>query len=304
MITIVGGVYQEDCMHPHWHEIYGSAGRAASALAAFGCPAQLCSYANEETREVLEVRAALESFSLDLVDAPRTPRFSYTHGLASPKIQHLEPRRPSIQIQADKVVLFGFIEGEAIVHANYVVYDPQNTIDPQPFRKNGSSARHLAVVLNRSEACTLGGLCDGTPSELAEAIFSTSGAEVVVLKLGAFGAMVFDGQSEVLIPAYQTEAVWKIGSGDTFVAHFAYHWMEKGLPPAEAASLASKGTAYYCNTQGFPTLKQLTRFAPLPVNLSGRFRAGYVPNVYLASPFFTLAQLWLVEEIRSTLLSM
>ncbi|WP_431273193.1 nucleoside 2-deoxyribosyltransferase [Variovorax ureilyticus] len=38
-----------------------------------------------------------------------------------------------------------------------------------------------------------------------------------------------------------------------------------------------------------------------PVVPSAQFLAGRVPKVYLAAPFFTLAQLWLVEQTRTQL---
>src|SRR6185437_7667073 len=49
-------------------------------------------------------------------------------------------------------------EGDAVVHAEWAVYDPQNEQASEPFRANGSSADHLALVLNNFEAGRMAGL--------------------------------------------------------------------------------------------------------------------------------------------------
>jgi len=35
MITVVGGVYREVCIRPQTYEVFGSAGRAAAAIAEY-----------------------------------------------------------------------------------------------------------------------------------------------------------------------------------------------------------------------------------------------------------------------------
>ena len=70
----------------------------------------------------------------------------------------------------------------------------------------------------------------------------------------------------------------------------------------EAALQASKATAYYCETEGFITPERLKNYSPSPIVLSEQFKKGCKPKVYLAGPFFTLAQpLWLIEEARKNL---
>ena len=44
------------------------------------------------------------------------------------------------------------IDGTAVVNAKYAVFDPQNADCPESFKSNGSTAEHLALVLNRYEA--------------------------------------------------------------------------------------------------------------------------------------------------------
>jgi hypothetical protein len=298
-IHLVGGLYRELCMRPGWREIYGSAGRAASAIAAAGGNVCLHGYADTIAEDALKQRAVLEQFKVDLTSVPDATTFHYVHGLATPTITAQSLQQTNLVIKQERVVRFGMLEGDAVVHAAWAVYDPQNVSTPVHFFQNGSTADHLALVLNRYEAKVLSGV-DGTPEQMAQALAAAGGAEVVIIKLGPQGALVYTKDAASYIPAYHTEKVWKIGSGDTFVANFAYHWM-LGKPAAEAANQASRATAYYCEYNGFAGVKQLEKYAPSPVVLSQRCQEGYRPSVYLAGPFFTLAQLWLVEQAREQL---
>lgn len=286
-------------MRPGWREIYGSASRAASAIAASGGKVYLHGYADSIADEVLKQRGAVEGFELELTVVPDATTFHYVHGLATPTIAAQPRQVDELTITQKRVIRFGMLEGDAVVHATWAVYDPQNVFAPVHFTQNGSTATHLALVLNRYEARVLSGV-DGSPEQVAQALTSSGGAEVVIIKLGPQGALVYTNGVASYIPAYRTERVWKIGSGDTFVANFAYHWMS-GKSAADAAALASRATAYYCEFKGFAAQTQLESYAPQPVILSPRCRDGYRPKVYLAGPFFTLAQLWLVEQAREQL---
>jgi nucleoside 2-deoxyribosyltransferase len=105
----------------------------------------------------------------------------------------------------------------------------------------------------------------------------------------------------VEVPACRTERVWKIGSGDCFAAHFANAWIHDGLTPANAADVASRATAYYCETQGFPTKENLSACTFPPIELSADYLEGRQHQVYLAGPFFDLMQIWMVEQAQTNL---
>ncbi|MCW5260593.1 nucleoside 2-deoxyribosyltransferase [Verminephrobacter eiseniae] len=184
------------------------------------------------------------------------------------------------------------------------IRNPQNATDPRPFHENGSTARNLVLVLNHQEASLITGMADATAEEMARRLLESHGATVVVIKCGPRGALVFDGKTVVEVPAYRSKEVWKIGSGDNFVAHFAHHWLQHNRSCFESADLASKATAFYCESRAFATPESLAAFNPSPIVVSARYAAGWRPTVYLAGPFFTLAQLWQVEEARDNLLSM
>jgi hypothetical protein len=192
------------------------------------------------------------------------------------------------------------LEGDGVVVADQAVYDPQDATSPALFGDNGSQARRLAIVLNRHEAQLLVGPMESTHA-LAMNVLTRSGAEAVVIKNGGRGAVVLERGRSDEVPAYRSNNVWKIGSGDNFAAHFAVRWMLEGKSAADSANLASLATAYYCDTRGFADDDLLRAYAPPPVRPSPRCLAGYVPRVYLAGPFFTLAQLWLVTQARNDL---
>lgn len=305
MITIVGGVYRERCMRPAWDDIYGSAGRAATAIARFGGSIELHACVDSMGRTVVDARAAAEGFKFIATDAAAGVTFEYIHGLATPDIRRGSDPDIVLNVNAEKVLRFGMIDGTAVVDADYAVYDPQDADAPESFHANGSQAKHLAIVLNRYEANSLlPGSSSLTSRELATALAEKEKAEVVVIKLGPLGALVYDNGHISEVPAYRTARVWKIGSGDTFAAHFALGWLDNGLSAHEAAKTASIATAFYCESQGFPDQALLDGFKPKALRPSERYRTGHAPKVYLAGPFFTLAELWLVGQARRDLLAM
>lgn len=303
MLTIVGGIYREICMRPQWDEVYGSAGRAVSAIARLGGEVELQGYLDAGLAPAMQARAREEGFTLCSTPLPRSAAFSYTHGLAVPQI-YRPVKQPDLRVQGEKILRFGMLEGTAVVDADYAVYDPQNVAGPEPFASNGSRAKHLALVLNFYEAVQL--LDEGRlePEEITKRLAAQQGAEVVVLKMGPKGALVYHQGTHHLVPAYTTSRVWKIGSGDQFAANFAYVWMEERRPPVEAAERASRATAFYAQHRGYPTVAELDAFAPAPLVVSKNYEEGRAPTVYLAGPFFTLSQLWVVEQARNCLRDM
>jgi len=291
-------------MRPQWQEVFGSAGRAASAIASMGATVDLHSYFDRTTRDVIESRGALEGINIYPTPIEEAIGFDYHHGLETPRIYGPKEQFAPLRVNADKLIRFGMLEGDAVVHGDRVVYDPQNASEPKPFSSNGSTARQLAVVLNRHEAGLLSGMPDAPVQDMADALLLKNAAQVVIIKQGPLGALVHDGVSVHTVSAYQSERVWKIGSGDNFVAHFAYRWLHEGRSAAESADMASKATAYYCQTKGFATPRSFSAFFPAPITPSARYAAGHKPVVYLAGPFFTLAQLWVVEQARADLSAM
>ncbi|MDX4006093.1 nucleoside 2-deoxyribosyltransferase, partial [Pseudomonas aeruginosa] len=65
MISVSGGVYYEQCMCPTWQELFGSGGRAATAIARLGGAVNLTTYTDSTAESILRLRAALEGFTLE-----------------------------------------------------------------------------------------------------------------------------------------------------------------------------------------------------------------------------------------------
>jgi nucleoside 2-deoxyribosyltransferase len=71
------------------------------------------------------------------------------------------------------------------------------------------------------------------------------------------------------------------------------------MDAVEAARLSSLYTAYYCNSRSLPLPISLAEFSPPPVVLD---RSNLTSaQVYLAGPFFSMAERWMIEETRNVL---
>ena len=301
MITIVGGSYREVCHEPVWNELYGSGLRAVMALADLSDGLTYHTLVGPDERQELENKIRYAQATLHVTSLPATVHFVYDHPLATPNIypsiERLILQKQQLTVSATNVLVYGILEGESIIDGDYVVYDPQSPNNPQPFKSSGSRAQHLALVLNRGEAYQLTQLTD--VGERGQYLL-TQGVEVVIIKQGSAGATVFTAHETTHVPAYRTSTVWPIGSGDIFSAIFAHYWMEGRQSPAIAAGAASLATAYYCQTQA-PTIPRETaelhnlHLPELPT--TGHRRK----NIYLAGPFFTMAERWLINESRRAL---
>ena len=302
-IHVVGGVYGERCVHPRYNDVYGSAGRAALAIATVGSPAVLHSYMNHITLEFMREKAGfLDSLRVVPTQIEGQVSFLYINDMAAPEILGVPASpHPPIEVEGDRVVRFGMLEGDAVVKAKWAVHDPQNVRQPVPFHANGSTADHLALILNSHEAATMAGTPGAPVEEMADTIARQPGAEVVVVKKGPQGALVRTSKGTTQVPAYRSSRVWKVGSGDCFVAHFANAWMHENRPPEEAADRASRATAFYCENQGFPTPDDISDPARAAVQVSDGCRRGELRQVYLAGPFFDLMQVMLLEQTRANL---
>jgi nucleoside 2-deoxyribosyltransferase len=291
-ITIAGGVYHESCVWPDWNQIYGSGGRAAAAISGHVEKVTLQTYAAVQIAEQFAKNVARTyGFNFTPTSSEQAISFDYFHCLSIPMIKpapSLIRQNKSLRVSADIVLRFGMMEGSACVEANRCVYDPQSAFMPENFSDNGSEVDRLAIVANRGEIVRLGGNND--PIESARNLIR-GGAEVVVMKAGVEGAYVVEGENVSAVLPFQSDRVWTIGSGDVFAAMFSAAWAVHGLLPVDAARFASRAVAEYANTMALPIpLRTVLSDSKLP---EIRARPG---KTYLAGPFFTLGQRWLVDE--------
>ncbi len=300
-IAIVGGLYVEHCIQPLWSAVYGSAGRAAQCITSL-IDGKISLYGYVAT----EIQKEVESLALDceaiLIPASSSQAicFDYLHPLSTPIISPAISRiaaNNAIEVNADIVLRYGMLEGDAVTRSRLAVYDPQSAFNVRRFSDNGSRAEALAIVMNRYEARAMTGI--GDPSEAAKSLIRSGEAVVVIVKMGSQGALVVTPDRTEFVPIYETERVWKIGSGDVFSATFAALWACQAMSAVEAADLASRATAYYCQNRSSPSpsVDELRKMDNRPCHLTNG-------TVYLASPFFDLGQRWLVEEARSILQSL
>ncbi len=302
-LTVVGGIYVEKCVCPADDVIFGSGGRAAATLKSLDADVSLVSFVGNDAKAAIEYEAEFSwRIPLQQYEIAETVSFEYYHGLAVPIIR--PPTlpfvdAPQIQVSADAILQFGMLESDAIVHGEYVVFDPQNPSSPHTFSEHGSTADHLAYVLNAQEARALAGESDSLVA--AKRLLSDDGAEVVVVKSGARGAQVVTGESVEIVPAFETPRTWPIGSGDVFAAVFAHYWATGRLDPVAATRYASRAAALYCSTREVPVnVDRLTaRIFEYPEIEPTRY--SHDATIYLAGPFFTMGQLWLVDEARQAL---
>ncbi|WP_138992756.1 PfkB family carbohydrate kinase [Larkinella sp. C7] len=304
MINIVGGTYQEFCFEPFWEETYGSGLRACLTVLALDQTQAVYyhTFADKPRAQFLEtLERQFDNLSLDINGSRLTPSFYYDHPLSTPRIHPrpdtLDKTDHKITLEGDQILLYGMIEGNATVKGKKVVYDPQSPANPQPFSSTGSTADELIIVINFSEAKAI---CKTDDIEgIKNFFFTYEGAYAIIIKMGPQGAYVFakDGYN-IIIPVFETNYVWPIGSGDVFAASFSYYWFS-GKSLEDAAMKASLATAAYCSTRGLPSVEiNSSAFKPLSITQKPS------KPVYLAGPFFTFAERWLIDQIRTILLGL
>lgn len=297
-ITIVGGVYLEYCEWPSWDMVWGSGGRAAAAVAGSQIDdVRLISYLDNDTKARFAPFADLYGFKLETIERDCPISFDYVHPLSVPVIRPTFgtiPANPPIEITSDIVLRFGMLEGTGIINADTCVYDPQSAFGAEPFDRNGSTAKRLAIVANSSE---IQAMCQSaTALAGARDLIANSIADVVVVKSGIDGAFVVTERGTDNIPAFGAQNIFKIGSGDVFAASFAAFWAVHDMDPVQAGRLASIAVSDYVESRELPirSSEDLARSKKLPLKACR-------DQVYLAGPFFTMAQRWLINEARRSL---
>lgn len=314
MLHIAGGTYLEYCKEPYWRQLYGSGGRAAAAVSELANGVVLWTYISEQQRPTLDALATNFGFTVQTSEVADTVSFSYQHGLAVPEI-HPEPQHlhsvATLHVHADMILRFGFLEGDAEVHGKRVVYDPQSISHPAPFASNGSTAEQLVIVANMREAIGLAATTiqahiagqnnTGGAETIGWSVLTEHNADAIIIKQGSIGATLVTLTDTHFIPPIKTSKVWPIGSGDVFAAAFAHAWAEQEHELHEAAEWAARATAYYCESRVLPLPKDPNQLPTRSVSYPGGSIPATTPLVYLAGPFFTMAQRWLINQARSAL---
>lgn len=230
--------------------------------------------------------------------------------------------RFSVPARLDNVLVYSLIEilNKPSFKAKRVVYDPQAGKRAELFSSYECDVDSLAIVCNLEEARAMAariGLKNAkqrTPNALGKAILKHENADAVIVKMGFAGAhVVTAGSGRNNVPAFKGDRVFGIGTGDIYSAVFAAFWAEYGTDVFDAARLASIATGYYCNmaydllrTPVIPPDVDALANSLTPANVdrmndNGTPRSPKNKKVYLAGPFFNLAQIWLVNECHRCL---
>lgn len=303
MIHVVGGCYLEICMSPEISQFYGSGGRAATALADRVAVTLHTGQGPGRERELKRL-AALGGFNLEVTPVPIDGTFGYVHPLQSSQINPARgsfdrTTRVTLHAPGEVALVFGMYEAQPVVTAGTIIYDPQDGAVPVPYHQTQCRALdRLAILMNAGEALTWTNAASLEDAGLQ--LLRDNRASVVIIKAGPRGALVFQSgsASPVSVPAFRSSAMFGIGSGDIFAAAFTYYWGERGDPPEEAAIRASRSVSHYVETRS----DRLATDTELGVD---RDPVSITPgSVYLAGPFFTMAQRWLVEEAKDQLLQL
>jgi len=212
-----------------------------------------------------------------------------------PRADYLYSQKKTIDVEDENVLVFGMVDADFKVRGGKVVYDPQTTVMIPSFRETGSQADALVLVLNSSEAKAMSGKVD--IKEQRDVIFEQEQCYAVVIKQGARGAVLFRGKDDegITVPVYMTPKVNSIGSGDIFTSTFAYMWFS-GYPLEEAAQTASKAVACFVAKHQIAGIRNALEKFKYPA-----FQYKEKGQIYLAGPFFTFTQRWLINEFYSAL---
>lgn len=295
MLNIIGGSYVENCIDPPYKELYGSGLRAAAALSQKGFEITFYSLISEDLKDLAELKSKTFGYHCNYRTISSTIEFDYYHPLALPEIINYDRTSPIHQLDIREYgdfLCYGMLEANFVFQGDYVVYDPQNF---KSFKETGSKAKHLAIILNKKEALHFASTQSDNLSIIGNEILHTENAEVVIIKNGAKGALVINREGIFEIPVFATTYVWPIGSGDIFSGIFAWQWIIEKKSAREAAFYASRMAANFCQSIQLPIREPIEPLLPRKINKGTN-------KIYLAGPFFTVADRWLVNEIRNILI--
>lgn len=298
--SIVGGSYIECCSQYDRKELFGSGLRALSVFHAFdkNFPVTFITCTGSQAK-FIEARYNTDNTTLSIYKTANDVAFYYEHPFRlmqiTPRMDLLYQDRLLLMTESDNILVFGMVEADFCVKGKKVVYDPQTCVLPQSFKNSKSTAEQLVFCLNSHEAKAMTG-CD-TLENQRNSLFNTENCTALIIKDGSHGANVFESIDDpgTNIPVFMTNHVCSIGSGDVFSSSFAYFWFN-GYSIQDSAQLASKSVACFVESGKTNTIpKMLDEFHFPPLITSQR------RQIYLAGPFFSYSQRWLVNEFYNAL---
>lgn len=308
-MIVVGGTYEERVTIPAREDVAGSGLRAAAALRSQAA-VRLATALDPLTATAAHSAFATLSIEAAVVERDEPVGFRYFTPVSSPSIDGPSASYGGVLTADDDVALiFGMVEtGSREIRAGRAVLDPQRPRDLAALDLSDITADELTVVANAREARALAPAA-ASLAVAARQILGSSGATAVVVKDSARGCLVLTaaGTTVTKVGPYPTRSVWPVGSGDVFAAGYASAW-GSGADPVEAARVASGSAAWWCGTRVHQVPAAILAGTPVDQVLDDAAAELVPPDapplVYLAAPFFSLADRWLVETCRSVLLGL
>ncbi|WP_085901612.1 PfkB family carbohydrate kinase [Kiloniella majae] len=305
-IHIIGGTYKEYCSWPEHKTLQGSAGRAALCLSQLTPKTTIKLHARIAANDqalLEETFAFTNNCELIVSNCKKTTKFDYFHPLSEPIVTpHItRGKLPTFDLSSDEfdsAIVFGMIETTPKVKCRVAVYDPQNTYNPILFSETGSTAETLIYVTNNNELSQFyinEKSSVDTIEIMANWLLKKEKASAIIVKCGQRGVFVHSKNENNWVPPYKTETIFPIGSGDSFVAAFTFYWLIKKLSLTDAARMSSIAAAYYVSHRIMNNEEGLNLFEKNldPIKLNSKKK-----KVYLAGPFFTLPELWMINEAK------
>lgn len=283
--------------------------RAACILAGFGSAITLSTVTGPGLTGDFEDIARRKGITLESKPGSVDIWFRYRHPLAKPDVYPalVPPTTYQSDVVAEHALVFGMLEGRPKVSAKRAVYDPQDGFRARPFHENGSTAEELLIIASLSEGRAL--TAEEEPEKVAAALQGSGKCVGVIIKCGPQGALVATATSQLWIRPFPSKRVWKIGSGDVFSAAFTRAWLQEGISILDAAWFASRTVAEYVGTRAESfdpdCLQRIREDAKAAAGkTTTTVRAIPDASIYLAGPFFTTNEQWLVDEARFALREM
>jgi nucleoside 2-deoxyribosyltransferase len=280
--------------------------RAASILAGLGDRVTLHTVNGPDLRTEFPGICARKGITVRATTAGSDIWFRYRHPLSKPDVypSFVPNTSDRAEVDAECLLVFGMIEGRPKATAKRAIYDPQDGHKAKPFAGNGSSATELVILASLAEGRALTNKL--SPEEIADELLASPSCVAAVIKCGPQGALVATRGTRTWIGCFPSTRMWKIGSGDVFSAAFAHKWLAESAAPLDAAWFASRMVAEYVSTrQEVFSAERMRSIRSDAVEAARQDNARpiFPPNaqIYLAGPFFTTAQQWLVDETRFAL---
>lgn len=293
-IIIVGGTYREYCHSPYWNELYGSGLRAAIIHGKLGNKIEFHTACSKKHEYLLKYLANKNSFKVFVKENATTTSFEYLHSLSIPIQRDISTCDNFIIDGDNNFLVFGLLECSFKIKGNKVVYDPQSPNNPIHFENTNSMAKELVIVCNETEFFKLGQSCDYY--ECAHNIFKINKSCIaIIIKNGPFGITILTRTFEKKIGINISDPNFTIGSGDVFSSLFAHFWIIECLSIEKSCELASWGVGLYCKSQtlDFSSMNKDVNLVAVSKPIE--------KSIYLAGPFFTIPQLWFINETKKHL---